>query len=195
MGNVNFKRFHSATLIVKLSRALKVVCCVGMLLGWMSCIDESDGSASPQQGTIVHVGDALPAFEVVALDGSVWHRDSLLNHRSALIFFNSKCPDCQRTLPVVDSLYRSMSDTCDFRLLCIAREDGEATVKAYWAAQNFKMPVSPQTDRGIYALFAHSGVPRIYLSNRKGTVCFMHDDQVLPTLQQLMEEVNACDKQ
>ncbi len=50
----------------------------------------------------------------------------------------------------------------DCFFVCISREEGEASVKAYWEENGFTMPYSAQTDRSVYNLFASSGIPRRY---------------------------------
>ena len=46
--------------------------------------------------------------------------------------------------------------------ICIAREEGEADIVAYWEANHLTLPVSPQPDRRIYSLFASVGIPRVF---------------------------------
>lgn len=164
--------------------ALALLCC--------ACIDEADPQGASQQGTRIQVGDTLPQFEVALHGGGTLSRDSLLGGCSVVVFFNTECPDCRRELPRIDSLYVAMRADTDFRLVCIAREDGAASVGRYWQQQGFQMPVSPQNDRAVFHLFAYSNVPRIYLSDARGVVRYIHDDQSMPYCGQLLEEVAAC---
>ena len=69
-----------------------------------SCITEED--APEGQGTRIAVGDRLPFFSVKMSDGTIMTTDSLWGHRSVVVFFHTSCPDCQKVLPCIDSLYR-----------------------------------------------------------------------------------------
>ena len=104
------------------------------------------------------------------------------------MFFHTACPDCQQTLPRVQRLYNGYaSQGVQFAL--ISREEGEATVAAYWEANGFTMPYSAQEDRKVYEKFAYSRVPRIYISNASGRVTHSFTDSPIPTDEMLEEGV------
>ena len=159
-----------------------------------ACVSEPMEPSVDGYGTRIMVGDTLPAFSVSLSDGNVVTRDSLLGFRSVVVFFHTQCPDCQKVLPRIDSLYRIYNGVPDFRFLCIAREEGKESIDRFWSAHGLVLPFSPQPNRSVYRLFAHTGVPRIYIAAHDGEVHYIHDDQFLPTCTQLREEVEALPK-
>lgn len=152
----------------------------------VSCVDESEPAAT---GTIINVGDELPAFSVVTNSGDTLSLDSLRQRRSVIAFFHTGCPDCRRTLPVLDSLYRVASVQSDFRMVCISRAEAEHSVSAYWQQAHFAMPYAAQPDRTLYDRFAHTGVPRIYVADTATVVRAVFDDSHVPTLAELLAVV------
>lgn len=110
---------------------------------------------------IVQAGDRIPAFSVVLNDGSTYDSTQRDGRGAVIVFFATWCGDCQRELPVLDSLYRAGRFE-DQHVVCIGREEPAETVAAFWASHSLSLPYSPQADRRIFNLFANSGIPRIY---------------------------------
>lgn len=118
---------------------------------------------------IVQAGDRIPAFSVVLNDGSTYDSTQRDGRGAVIVFFATWCGDCQRELPVLDSLYRAGRFE-DQHVVCIGREEPAETVAAFWEIHSLSLPYSPQTDRRIFNLFANSGVPRIYNVSADGTI-------------------------
>lgn len=119
----------------------------------------------------LEAGSSLPSFSFTLIDGEVIDTSSLSEtgiDNLIILFFNTDCIDCQRELPNIQRLYEiiisdeSLRDnTC---LACIAREEDATAIRSYWLEHNLTLPVSPQTDRRIYNMFANIGIPRMYLA-------------------------------
>lgn len=116
-------------------------------------------------------GALLPDFSVEMLGGDVFSTASLNESdivNLVIVFFNTGCSDCQHDLPLVQELYdKILADATlagNTRLICIAREEDAASVRSYWKDNNLTLPVSPQSDRRVYNLFASTGIPRLYLA-------------------------------
>lgn len=167
-------------------------CSVLVCLVCPSCI--SDNLEPKGQGTLVSVGDELPCFSVITAKGQRVSRDSLLGHRSVVLFFNTRCADCQMELPRVDSLYRAFSHDKSFKLICIARQEKEPSIANFWKEKKLTMPYSPQADRSVFQLFAYTGIPRIYISSPDGVVRYVHDDTDMPSFQTLVTEMESMEK-
>ena len=152
-----------------------------------ACINEHEEKepTTPE----VAVGDTLPTFSVTMSDGTVLDNTMLKEKTSVLVFFNTTCPDCQHELPIINSLYLAHRDDTDFRLACIAREQGKDEISEYWQAHNLALPYSPQADKAVFYLFAHNRIPRIYISDKEGVVRYMHDDREMPNLPTLEGEL------
>lgn len=138
-------------------------------------VDEASGNEESETTDIVKVGDRLPSFSVETITDtgrSAFSSDGLTG-RAVIVFFNTTCRDCQRELPKLEAYYRQHRDDAGFQLVAIAREQAEADIAAYWEANDFTMPYSPQEDRKIYNLFATLTIPRVYFCLQSGVVTWM----------------------
>ena len=151
----------------------KVFCMFASALLASSCITDREEPAFSLSS-----GDALPAFEVELSDGRIISSSMLSGQVGVITFFNTSCEDCQRELPEVQRAYEALGDRAEF--VCIAREEDSVTIEAYWNTAGLTMPYSPQCDRAVYAMFASSGIPRIYVTAPDGRIyaCFSDADQV-----------------
>lgn len=118
-------------------------------------------------------GDPVPQLTVTLNDGTVFSTSS--RQVSMVVLFNTSCEDCRQELPIIQCVYDYLTDCEQARagrpaLVCISREEDEASIEAYWKNNGFTMPYSAQTDRTVYELFASSGIPRIYLINTNGII-------------------------
>lgn len=139
------------------------------VLSLTSCIKEK------QTGADLSVGDRIPDFTVEVSDGTTLTGDLLREGVSLIMFFTTECPDCQETLPVVQTLYNEyIGQGVKFAL--ISREQSEDSISSYWLSQGFTMPYSAQSDRAVYELFARSRVPRVYIC-RDGVIKYIFTDQ------------------
>lgn len=171
-----------------MKKLLITILCAGTLT---ACIN--DDKEEPREQDVIRVGQKLPQFSVTTSDGTEISTQTLLGRRSVAVFFNTTCPDCQRELPRIDSLYRAHQNDALFILVCIARDQQAEPIQAFWEAKGLVMPYSPQTGRKVYELFARSVIPRIYIASTDGVVRYMHDDQDMPTFQQLNDELESID--
>lgn len=150
-----------------------------------ACITEDEEMES---GNNLEVGDRIPSFLVVMNDGSRVEDEDLLGEVSLIVFFNTACKDCQQELPVIQRFYEAFSQ---YPLLCISREEGEASVSAYWQKQEFTMPYSAQQDRKIYQLFASHTIPRIYVVDEEGIIRAIFTDNPLASYEDLVQAVEG----
>lgn len=158
-----------------------------VLLGCLlfSCIREE----VPAGENIVEPGDMLPDFSVVLNDGSELSTQSLKGKVAVLIFFHTECPDCQKELPVIQQLYEEYAANEEVAIYAISREEGEEEVADYWERNALTIPYSAQGDRRVYELFSTSGIPRVYVCRRDGTIVSMYSDNPIATYSQLSEDV------
>ena len=132
---------------------LMIVCLTG-------CIGEKE-----EPEWYLHPGDALPQFEVTTVDGKKVGSADSYTSELVIVFFNTTCPDCQKELPILQKQYEEnlkLPEGERYIYICISREEGTADVERYWTENSLTLPVSPQTDRHIYSMFASIGIPRIF---------------------------------
>lgn len=166
-----------------MKRLIYLVCA---LLSVSSCIFDDD----PQEKEL-SVGDMLPEFSVTMNDGSVVTGEWLSESVSCVVFFHTSCPDCQKTLPVIQRIYDEYVPK-GVRFAIISREEGESSVSAFWEEKGFTMPYSAQTTREIYNMFAQTRVPRVYISDSTGKIRTIHTDDPLPDYNVLISDLNGA---
>ena len=151
----------------------------------ISCINNEEVSSDD----LLLVGDLLPDFSVTMSDGSVVTGAQLRETVSVVLFFNSGCPDCRKTLPSVQRLYDDYSER-GVQFALISREEGASSIEEYWAENGYTMPYSAQEDRAIYELFAKSRVPRVYISDDSGRIRAIFTDNPIPTYEVMAEALD-----
>ena len=142
------------------------------------------------EGVELKVGDRLPKFSVVMSDGSQVSDESLLGSVSCVMFFHTSCPDCQRTLPVVQQVYDEYAQNGVLFAL-ISREQTSRSVRAFWAQEKLSMPFSAQSDRTIYNKFAQSRIPRVYICDKDGIIRYIYTDDPTPTYENLNDSISS----
>lgn len=125
-----------------------------------------------EQTERIKVGDRVPTFSLTVENGGQVRSFSTtrLTGETVIVFFNTTCPDCQRDLPLLNAYYLRHKDEEGFQMVAISREEGDASVAAYWEANHLQIPYFAQTDRRIYNLFATSIIPRVYFCGADGIV-------------------------
>ena len=156
----------------RLSVIFSIVCIIS------GCVLEKN------EGADLKTGDVLPDFEVVMNDGSVVNDDYLNGSISAVMFFHTSCPDCQQTLPRMQTIYDEYTPK-GVKIVLISRDEGESDIMSYWSENDLNMPYSAQNDRKVYELFATSRIPRIYISDKNGIVRYIYTDDPTPSYDEL----------
>lgn len=135
-----------------------------------SCIKDNEDN---RVINCVNVGDTVPRFSVSDGKGNTFTSDQFTGKRSLLVFFHTECGDCQRELPLVDSVCRALSAEEDYLVIAIAREESPEEVETYWQENGFSIPIYIDGDRSVYSLFANMTIPRLYAINEQGQVTWM----------------------
>lgn len=133
-------------------------------------------SAKGGDDEIVKCGMPLPAFNVSIEGGESISNLSMLGRPAVIVLFNTACHDCQRELPLVQQLYTEYKGKVGF--VCIARKDSAEAVRRFWDTHGLTLPVSPQTDKTVYCLFARRTIPRIYVADSDGVVRAVYVEKV-----------------
>ena len=154
--------------------------CIFLAIVGTSCINDGE----PDNSGGVKVGDQLPEFSVELNTGVSISTADFADKRGAIVFFNTSCRDCQRELPALQKVYDKTKE--DIIWVAIAREENEASISKFWSQENLSIPYSPQPDRRIYALFANSGIPRLYLTDG-GIITHCFDPENIPSVETLSQ--------
>lgn len=151
-----------------------------LLVGVASCFNTNK---MEETASLVKVGDPVPQMTVEFVDGKRLSTNSMRGRVTVITFFDTRCGDCQRFLPSLDSLYRTMKDEMEF--LTIAREQTAAQVAPYWDSKGYALPYAAPGHRGLYHLFATRIIPRVYIISTEGRISAMFDDANAPTMAEM----------
>lgn len=146
-------------------KCLTAAVCLCMTAAVSSCVNDD---VPENRG--LKAGDTLPAFSVTTDAGDIVSSESLQGKAAAIEFFNTSCPDCRRSLPVLQELYSRFADNPDVCVIAIAREESRQDIERYWKEHSFSVPFSPQSDRTVYNLFATTGIPRLFIVSPSGEI-------------------------
>lgn len=154
----------------------------------------SDGGDSTEVENYVVVGDELPYFEINEDNGERFRSNSLMGKKAMIVFFDTGCNDCKRELPIIEEAWRVLKNDPECMLVAIARGQTAKDTDAFWTEYKMTMPKYHDPQQVVFKLFANSYVPRLYLCNKKGIVEWMGIEKFNMTATQLVEKVNALDK-
>ena len=141
-------------------------------------------------GADLTVGDHIPEFSVSMNDGVLVSDRSLIGDVSCIVFFHTSCPDCQQTLPVVQSIY-DLYKPEGVRFALISREQPERDIVPFWEENGLNMPYSGQMDRAVYSKFASTRIPRVYICDKDGIIRYIFTDDPIPTYDDLMSSLES----
>ena len=140
-------------------------------------------TAQEPKADAVGPGDSITDFSVIMDDGTVLSSAGLAGSPSLIVFFNTTCADCRRTLPHVQTAYLNYGTKV--RFVAISRAQAREDVSQWWAANGMSVPFSAQEDDKVYKLFAQSRIPRIFISGADGKVLYAYDDNPCPDFAEL----------
>ena len=135
-----------------------------------SCIN--DGDDTPV--AFINVGNAVPAFQLTASDGSTVTSTSLAGSTYILNFFDTTCPDCQRGLNQLQRIYDTHGQ--EVTVLNVPRSQTKKDLQAYWQKAGLTMPFHIPADKDLYYKFATATIPRTYVIDAAGKVAAAFDD-------------------
>lgn len=167
-----------------LSILAQLIAAIFIGFGAVSCIGEKDKGEFE-----LEVGESIPDFTIEMNDGTALESSSLRSGVALIMFFNTGCPDCQKTLPSVQKLYDEFGESVSFAIISRAQDNSE--VAPYWAEKGYTLPYSSQPDRKIYNLFATSRVPRVYIC-KDGIIKHIYTDTPIPQYSDLVEDIKCC---
>lgn len=161
----------------------KIFLIATVLIALTSCIGEKNP-------VVLEVGDQVPEFSVETSTGEVVTNRSLLGAVSCIVFFHTGCPDCQKTLPEVQSIYEEFSGR-GVKFVLISREQGRDEIEPYWTECGYTMPYSPQKTREVYEKFAQSRIPRVYICDKNGIIKAIFTDNPTPVYSDLKSAIES----
>ena len=148
------------------------------------------GCIKEDLGTDLKVGDSLPDFSVTMNDGTLVSDESLKGSVSCVVFFHTSCPDCQATLPAVQSAYDEYHHK-GVAFTLISRAQSADDIDVFWKEKGLNMPYSAQEDRYVYEKFASTRIPRVYICDKDGIIRYIFTDDPIPVYDDLMSSLES----
>ena len=151
----------------------------------------SCGRGSHGDGTLVAVGDPVPAFTVELLDGSRVTPATYEGKVLLLNFWATWCPPCRAELQRVqhDLIDRFAGE--EFAFLPVSRGEDRATVAAFLADRGYGFTVGLDPEERAYGLFADNYIPRNFLIDRRGRIVRISIGYTPAEFDELTEAVEA----
>ena len=157
-------------------------------IGVTACVNDNAGAGDAE--SLVGVGDAVPQFSLTATDGSEVSTALLTGQVYILNFFDTRCPDCQEELQVLQRIYETYRDALP--MLNVPRSQTNEEVEAYWTKEGLTMPHHVARDKNLYYRFATRVIPRTYVIDGSGKVRGAYSDNPVadfPTLDALLQQL------
>ena len=141
---------------------------------WSSGAVFQTGLGSPAERFQTHtkVGDRIPQFTVITLDGKRFSSTEVKGKVLVLNLWATWCAPCRVEMPRLEREIWMNSNPNDLAMVAIAREETNEQITAFQKANGFTFPMAADPDRSIFKLFASGGIPRTYVIGRGGTILY-----------------------
>lgn len=121
----------------------------------------------------VSVGNTVPAFDTVLLDGKTLPAAALKGKAVLVVFWATWCPACQKELPELQKLYEKHRAK-GFEILALSVDADRFVVEEFWKDNDYSFPVAMRAAGHSKAFGAVKGTPTLYLIDRRGVLRFAH---------------------
>lgn len=112
------------------------------------------------------LGSQLPRFSAQFVNGTAFSSDALIGRKTALIFFTTDCPHCQRQLQNFDTLAKEF-EAPDLQLVALSLHDVTKT-EEFLRRYPLEIPILLLSDTNVKDYFGVAIVPAVYLYDDDG---------------------------
>src|SRR5260370_33423915 len=124
------------------------------------------------ESSLTKVGQQVPEFACVTLDGQKIDTRSLHGKVVLVNFFATWCGPCMEEMPHLQKdIFQKFKDK-NFVMVSIGREHNDAELKEFRNKREFTIPIAADPERKIYGRFATQYIPRNYIIAAYGRIAF-----------------------
>lgn len=163
------------------------VCLCLMAFAIVSCVRGNEEDVTDT----LHEGDRLPSFGITWNGGELTDHD-LQGKPAVVVFFRTRCPDCQEELPHLQQLYDKYYpgegmkiDEGRITLLLIGHKETSAVIAEYWDRHGLTLPYFLFADAVAYEPFGLTAVPTVLVCDKNGIIRHITKDNPVSTFTQL----------
>ena len=167
MARRKYQKKSTWSMVVMAIVALLV--CAAMLFG-NSFVAKAQDRPTPEQATLVKVGQNAPSFEVQMFDGSTVKLADLKGKVVLLNFWATWCPPCRAELATVEKELIEKFKGQDFVFLPVSRGEKKEVVAAFREKMGYTFPMGLDTDSRVYKEYASQYIPRNFLIDKNGKI-------------------------
>lgn len=127
----------------------------------------------PEKITYTEVGQTVPDFSFITLDGAEFDTQQLRGKIILLNFFATWCAPCMKEMPHLEKdIWQKYHKNNNFFLLAVGREHTKEQLRKFNEKKGFTFFIAPDTGRVIYSKFAKQMIPRNYLIDGNGKIVY-----------------------
>jgi DsbE subfamily thiol:disulfide oxidoreductase len=151
---------------------------LGILLGlailWSSGVFR--GTGGTQASKVPLVGQVMPDFSLMRIDGSTGKLSDFKGHPVLVNFWATWCAPCKEEMPLLQSYYQKYSP--DLVVLGVNYEDGKFVAQQYLQENGIKFPVYLDSDGTTVVNYAVRGFPTTFFIDKDGVLRSEHIGQL-----------------
>lgn len=121
----------------------------------------------------IKVGQPVPAFDTVLLDGKKFAAAELKDRPVLVVFWATWCPTCRKELPQLQKLYERHRGK-GFEILALSIDAESIEVEEFWKDHDYRFPVAMRAPEHSAAFGVIKGPPTFFLIDRRGALRFTH---------------------
>ena len=177
----------TAALIVSFCFSLAGCSC---LKGSCSTNHAEEPAPTPEETTLVTVGQVAPDFTLLGMDGKPFHLAEQRGRVVLINWFATWCPPCRQEMPHLQSRVWERFAGPDFVMVSIAREETTEIVAPFIKKYETTWPFLTDPDRQAYARYAEAYIPRNHLIDRQGRIIFQSQGFEEPEFLEMIEAIS-----
>ena len=166
---------------------------IGAALLSLGCINDADETA--EETTLVKIGQLAPDFTVEMTDGSCIRLSELRGKVVLLTFWDPECPTCRREMAEAQNRIVERMESAGVKYLPISRGYDKKTITDFCKNNGYTFPVGIDPNKEIYGLYATKFVPRSFIIDKGGIICYIYVEYELNKLEEILTAAETLTKE